>query len=106
MIHSALKTIATAFFLTTVSCLTSFGQEPGWYPRMIAPPEIRPMIQATPVELRPYRPLHVWGNLQRRTYHRGTVLPSVGDVWQSTGGVILDPRPQAILPPVIRVLNR
>ena len=37
-----------------------------WYPYVIAKPEDREWIRETPVELRPNRPLHFWGNSKRR----------------------------------------
>ena len=51
------------------------GQEPGWSMRVIATGDFRRRIQATPIEYRPYRPLHVYGNTIRRMHHRGTPLP-------------------------------
>jgi len=37
-----------------------------WYPYVIARPEDRQWIRETPIELRPNRPLHFWGNSRRR----------------------------------------
>ena len=37
------------------------------YPYIIARPEDRQWIRETPVELRPDRPMHFWGNSRRRT---------------------------------------
>ena len=36
------------------------------YPYVIARPEDREWIRQTPVEMRPNRPLHFWGNSRRR----------------------------------------
>ncbi len=96
------RTIFPALFF--VAAFFSFGtqaevqgQEPSWYPRVIAPPEMRPAIQATPVELRPYRPLHFWGNTVRRTYYRGSPMPLPKDILQSGTN---------LLPPLSPVLER
>lgn len=59
------------------------AQEPGWYPHVIAPPDVRPLIEATPMELRPYRPMHFWGNTVRRVYYRNNPLPLPRD-WANT----------------------
>lgn len=37
-----------------------------WYPYVIARAEDRQWIRETPIELRPNRPLHFWGNSRRR----------------------------------------
>lgn len=42
------------------------AQYRNWYPYVIARPEDRDWIQQTPIELRPNRPLHFWGNSKRR----------------------------------------
>jgi len=42
-------------------------------------PVARAQNEATPMHLRPYRPLHFYGNTVRRRYHRGTPLPSRKD---------------------------
>ena len=49
--------------------------EPGWSPVIIATGQYRKQIQSTPIEYRPYRPLHFYGNTIRRVHHRGTPLP-------------------------------
>ncbi len=49
--------------------------EPGWSPVIVARGEYRDQIQSTPIEKRPYRPLHVYGNTVRRQHYRGTPLP-------------------------------
>lgn len=37
-----------------------------WYPYVVARAEDRQWIRETPIELRPNRPLHFWGNSRRR----------------------------------------
>ena len=38
----------------------------GWYPYVIARGNDRAIIRNTPMELRPNRPMHFWGNSRRR----------------------------------------
>lgn len=53
--------------------------EPGWSPVVIARGHQRAEIEATPIELRPYRPLHFYGNTLRRMHYRGRALPKPVD---------------------------
>ncbi|MCG8649407.1 MAG: hypothetical protein MI861_06225 [Pirellulales bacterium] len=50
------------------------GGEPGWSLRIIATGDYRDQIKSTPIELRPYRPLHFYGNAVRRKHYRGSVF--------------------------------
>ncbi len=52
--------------------------EPGWSPVVIATGEYRESIRSMPIETRPYRPLHFYGNTRRRIHYRGTPFPWVG----------------------------
>lgn len=52
------------------------ADEPGWSPVIIATGEYRQRIESTPIEQRPYRPLHFYGNTVRRNYYRGTPIPT------------------------------
>ena len=45
----------------------------GFDPRVITFGAEREKIQATPIQQRPYRPLHVYGNTVRRRQSRGAV---------------------------------
>ncbi|TWU49599.1 hypothetical protein [Rubripirellula reticaptiva] len=49
--------------------------EPGWSPVIIATGAYRQQIESTPIEFRPYRPLHFYGNAVRRNYYRGNAAP-------------------------------
>lgn len=49
--------------------------EPGWSRAVIATGDQRATIRALPIEQRPYRPLHFYGNTVRRMHYRGTPLP-------------------------------
>ena len=46
--------------------------DPGWSPVVIATGAYRQQLQATPIEQRPYRPLHFYGNTVRRRHYRST----------------------------------
>lgn len=55
----------------------------GWYPYVIARGEDRQWIRETPIEQRPNRPLHFWGNTRRRgqagpIIQPGTAIAGVG----------------------------
>jgi len=52
----------------------------GWSPSVIATGQERQKIRSTPIEQRPNRPLHFYGNTVRRMHHRGTPLPSVSEL--------------------------
>ncbi|MCA9132064.1 MAG: hypothetical protein KDA45_02880 [Planctomycetales bacterium] len=54
--------------------------EPQWTHRVIKLGEDRQQSNSTDILLRPYRPLHVYGNTVRRLHYRGQALPSLGDV--------------------------
>lgn len=80
----------SGWILALMICMPSAasGQEPAWYPWVIAPPEVRTVIQETPMELRPYRPLHIWGNTVRRMYYRGNPLPAPRDLLDASDSVL------------------
>lgn len=46
---------------------------PGYYPFVIALPQDRQWLRNTPIEQRPTRPLHIYGNRVRQSY---TVRPT------------------------------
>ncbi len=74
------KIVLGAFFcgfLMTVSADDAAAREPGWSWRVVATGDFREKIRVTPIEQRPYRPLHVYGNTVRRMHYRGTPLPVV-----------------------------
>ncbi len=58
-----------------VSSDRTVSAEPGWSPVIIATGAYRQQIESTPIELRPYRPFHIYGNTVRRNYYRGNPLP-------------------------------
>jgi hypothetical protein len=61
-----------AIFLTNQS---ASAQSMRWYPFVIARGPDRQIIENTPIELRPNRPLHFYGNAVRRNYRRSTSFP-------------------------------
>lgn len=56
------------------------AREPGWSPVVIARGAYREQIKSLPMEQRPYRPLHFYGNTVRRLHYRGNPLPGPRDV--------------------------
>lgn len=51
-------------------CPTVDAAGTGFDPRIVTFGEAREQIKATPIEQRPYRPLHVYGNSLRRRHSR------------------------------------
>ena len=49
--------------------------EPAWAPNIIATPGQRYQLAQMPIQSRPYRPFHFYGNTVRRAYYRGSSLP-------------------------------
>ncbi len=56
------------------------GKEPDWSPIVIPRGEYREYIKSMPIEERPYRPLHFYGNTIRRNHYRGNPLPMPRDL--------------------------
>lgn len=56
------------------------ASEPGWSPVIIARGDYREQIKSVPMEMRPYRPLHFYGNTVRRRHYRGSAVPRFEDV--------------------------
>jgi hypothetical protein len=63
-------------------------REPGWARPTFARPEQQAAIEATPIELRPYRPLHFYGNTVRRRYYRGVAVPLPRDAVNALGAAL------------------
>jgi hypothetical protein len=70
--------VASVVFATQE--MKAFASEPGWSPVIIARGEYREQVKSLPMELRPYRPLHFYGNTARRIHYRGTPLPAPRDI--------------------------
>lgn len=56
--------------------------EPGWRHGVVLFGEERDAKDATPILEREYRPLHFYGNTVRREYYRGSVRPTIGDLYE------------------------
>ncbi len=63
-------------------------QEPDWSPIVIPRGEYRDHIKAMPIEDRPYRPLHFYGNTIRRNHYRGNPLPMPRDIGKTATELI------------------
>ncbi|MCH5374470.1 MAG: hypothetical protein JJ992_10865 [Planctomycetes bacterium] len=61
---------------------SSSAQEPDWRGVIVARGETRQEIESTDILVRPYRPLHFYGNTLRRRYYRGWATPLPQDVVQ------------------------
>ena len=69
--------VAVTFFFSIDACGADRPVgEPGWSRAVIATGDQRATIKALPIEQRPYRPLHVYGNTVRRMHYRGPPLPA------------------------------
>ena len=70
-----------------------YAQEPSWRPYVVATGQTRVVIENTPIELRPYRPFHFYGNAVRRYHYRGNPLPTPRDFARGTAVLFgLEPR--------------
>jgi hypothetical protein len=85
----AVRYAAILVFVLAVFCGSSGkiggAAEPGWSPVVIATGAYREYLHSLPIEQRPYRPLHFYGNTIRWLHHRvipclssRQVLPRVG----------------------------
>lgn len=63
--------------------------EPGWTNRVIKVGQDRVVSDATNILVRPYRPLHFYGNTVRRMHYRGNPMPTPRDLWQTTRQLIV-----------------
>ncbi len=85
------KLVFSALLLTaiTVGVLSSSdASEPGWSPIVVPTGEYRDHIKSMPIELRPYRPLHFYGNTVRRSFYRGNPTPMPRDIRTTTGELV------------------
>ncbi|MFM8986731.1 MAG: hypothetical protein ACKONH_11885 [Planctomycetia bacterium] len=64
--------VAALMAAAVLSCPTADAAGTGFDPRIVTFGETREQIKATPIEQRPYRPLHVYGNSLRRRHSRPT----------------------------------
>ena len=74
-----LSTIAV-FFLVFLFWTTPTHAEPGWASNVLIVGAERDYVKSLPIELRPYRPFHFYGNTVRRLHYRGYALPACYDI--------------------------
>lgn len=70
----------------TITTGTVSSAETGWSPRIIATGDFKAKIESTPIELRPNRPLHFYGNTLRRRYYRAIRKSATRTVSKSSQG--------------------
>ncbi len=78
--------IATLFGLVATSSVQA--NEPGWSPVILPTGDYRDQIKSMPIEQRPYRPLHFYGNTVRRNFYRGNPVPMPRDLRTTTGELV------------------
>jgi hypothetical protein len=88
--------LPVAFFVgaSLGSCLMieqARSAEPGWSPIVIPTGEYREQIKSMPIEQRPYRPLHFYGNTIRRNHYRNNPAVMPRDV-RTTATELIRPR--------------
>lgn len=65
-----LLTGAAVAMATTGTVEQVTAAEPGWSPIIVPRGDYRTKIKSMPIEARPYRPLHFYGNTVRRNHYR------------------------------------
>ena len=71
---NSVRRLLVAFFLVLMAGVASESQASpptGWDRTIILRGQERAVVKATPIEKRPNRPLHVYGNTVRRMEYRG-----------------------------------
>ncbi len=77
MIFRRASTVALIAVVVPVlaTSLSASPRQPGWSNKIIVTGHERDVVKSTPIEMRPYRPLHVYGNtVRRRYYHSGLFM--------------------------------
>ena len=70
MTRCSCKILGVFIVLIALVATPANAADPGWSPVIIASGEYRQRLQSTPIEMRPYRPFHFYGNTVRRRHHR------------------------------------
>jgi len=88
--------LSASFFVGTAvgTCFLAdpaAAAEPGWSPIVIPTGEYREQIKSMPIEQRPYRPFHFYGNTIRRNHYRGNQSPLPRDIF-TTATELVRPR--------------
>ena len=68
-------TLFATFILSSFATANGQTSQKGYYPYVIARGQDREMIRSMPIEQRPTRPLHIYGNMVRRTTYRPPITP-------------------------------
>lgn len=80
--------IVSAFLVVSFVASAAFGSEPNWSPIVIPQGIYRAQIKSMPIEQRPYRPLHFYGNTVRRSYYRGNPIVMPRDIFMTTSELV------------------
>jgi|GEM_PF-1380788 len=67
----------------------TLAAEPSWDSRVIKRGADRDRINSMPIEDRPNRPLHFYGNTVRRIHHRGSAMPLPRDVSKGVRALVV-----------------
>jgi hypothetical protein len=62
--------------------------EPAWTGTVVKRGSERAKIRSIPIEQRPNRPLHFYGNTVRRKHYRGSAVPLPRDVVNGTKAIV------------------
>ncbi len=77
---SVIYAVLAAMLVTLANADFATAGEPGWSPVVVARGDYREQIKSLPMEQRPYRPLHFYGNTVRRMHYHGTPAPSLREI--------------------------
>ena len=69
-------TLFVTFILSSFATASAQTNQTGYYPYVIARGQDREIIRSMPIEQRPTRPLHVYGNMVRRNTNRPSIAPN------------------------------
>jgi hypothetical protein len=78
---------------------------PGWSPIILPTGQYRAEIKSMPIESRPYRPLHFYGNTVRRNYYQNLSAQSLGTQQPASPSIVspsINPQSIAVAPSVRR----
>lgn len=78
--------LATVLLLCSMET-SCYAVEPGWANHVVKRGAEKELSQATPILLRPYRPLHFYGNTVRRRHYRGSARITLKDMWYTVRGI-------------------
>jgi hypothetical protein len=87
--HPYFRQLVVAAFLSlfvSMEAVVAAPPPPSWSRQIIPTGQERTIVKATPVEMRPNRPLHIYGNTVRRRYNRSTPLPATPAASRSFSG--------------------